>query len=58
MNKRFMLGIDRGKMKLFDLAPSEQQNISDANITYSSQDDNDNGMFTKRDFSKTHRINI
>ena len=58
VNKRFMLGIDRGKMKLFDLAPSEQQNISDANITHTSHDDEDDSVFTKRDFSKTHRIHI
>ena len=30
MNKRFVIGIDRAKMRLFDVAP-DQQNISDAN---------------------------
>jgi hypothetical protein len=29
-NKRFMVGVDRSKMKLFDLEPSAQQGLSDA----------------------------
>jgi len=31
-NKRFMIGVDRAKMKLFDLEDSAQQNLTDANI--------------------------
>ena len=31
-NKRFMIGVDRGKMKLFDLENSAQQSLTDANI--------------------------
>ena len=31
-NKRFMIGVDRAKMKLFDLDPSAQQQLSDSNI--------------------------
>jgi len=31
-NKRFMIGVDRAKMKLFDLDPSAQQQLTDANI--------------------------
>jgi replicative DNA helicase len=53
MNKRFMIGIDRGKMKLFDLEESAQQGITD-----SGQDD-DLPVFERtaigmrgRDFSK------
>jgi len=30
INKRFMVGIDRGKMKLFDLELSAQQGITDS----------------------------
>jgi len=30
MNKRFMIGIDRGKMKLYDLEASAQQGITDS----------------------------
>ena len=31
-NKRFMIGVDRAKMKLFDLDPSAQTQLTDANI--------------------------
>ena len=31
-NKRFMIGVDRAKMKLFDLDPSAQLQLSDSNI--------------------------
>ena len=31
-NKRFMIGVDRGKMKLFDLENSAQQSLTDANV--------------------------
>ena len=31
-NKRFMIGVDRARMKLFDLDPSAQQQLTDANI--------------------------
>jgi len=30
INKRFMVGIDRGKMKLYDLELSAQQGITDS----------------------------
>ena len=31
-NKRFMIGVDRSKMKLYDLEDSAQQAITDSNI--------------------------
>tara|TARA_B100001094_G_C18158293_1_gene787772 strand:+ start:421 stop:1797 length:1377 start_codon:yes stop_codon:yes gene_type:complete len=31
-NKRFMIGVDRARMKLFDLDPSAQTQLTDANI--------------------------
>ena len=31
-NKRFMIGVDRARMKLYDLDPSAQQALTDANI--------------------------
>jgi len=34
-NKRFMIGVDRARMKLFDLDPSAQQALTDANIDVS-----------------------
>jgi hypothetical protein len=30
MNKRFVIGVDRAKMKLYDLEPSAQKDISDS----------------------------
>ena len=51
MNKRFMVGIDRGKMKLFDLEDSAQDGIMD-----SGQDDvpvfENTTIGQRRDFSK------
>jgi replicative DNA helicase len=32
INKRFMIGVDRSKMRLYDLENSAQENISDSNI--------------------------
>jgi len=31
-NKRFMIGVDRARMKLFDLDPSAQTQLTDSNI--------------------------
>ena len=31
VNKRFVLGIDRAKMKLYDIESSEQENLADSN---------------------------
>ena len=31
-NKRFMIGVDRARMKLFDLDPSAQKQLTDSNI--------------------------
>jgi hypothetical protein len=39
-NKRFMIGVDRSKMRLYDLEESFQQNITDSGNT---ADKNDNG---------------
>jgi hypothetical protein len=51
MNKRFMVGIDRGKMKLYDLEEEAQSGIMD-----SGQDDvpvfENTTIGKRRDFSK------
>jgi hypothetical protein len=51
MNKRFMVGIDRGKMKLYDLEDDAQTGIMD-----SGQDDvpvfENTTIGKRRDFSK------
>jgi replicative DNA helicase len=56
MNKRFVIGVDRAKMKLYDLEQSAQKGLSDSNIKYDAPKENDRqkGIFgdNKRDFSK------
>ena len=45
MNKRFVIGIDRAKMRLFDIDDKEQENIVD-----SGQDEFSEPVFDKTDF--------
>jgi replicative DNA helicase len=45
--KRFVVGIDRSKMKLYDVEESAQQGLSDA-----GQDDDDTPMFDKSTFGR------
>jgi hypothetical protein len=56
INKRFVIGVDRAKMKLYDLEQSAQKGLSDSNIQYNAPKENDRqkGIFgdNKRDFSK------
>ena len=56
INKRFVIGVDRAKMKLYDLEQSAQKGLSDSNIQYDAPKENDRqkGIFgdNKRDFSK------
>ena len=56
INKRFVIGVDRAKMKLYDLEQSAQKGLSDSNIQYTAPKENDRqkGIFgdNKRDFSK------
>ena len=54
-HKRFMIGIDRAKMRLFDLEPSAQKNVSDSGIEL-DEEELDNYSFSKhfkknKDFS-------
>jgi replicative DNA helicase len=55
-NKRFVIGVDRAKMKLYDLEQSAQKGLTDSNIKYDAPKENDRqkGIFgdNKRDFSK------
>jgi hypothetical protein len=53
--KRFTIGIDRSKMKLYDLEPSAQKNIVDSGISL-DEDDLDSYAFqnhfkSKKNFS-------
>ena len=45
VNKRFVIGIDRAKMRLFDVKPSEQNNLVD-----SGQEDFTKPVFDNTDF--------
>ena len=55
-NKRFVIGVDRAKMKLYDLEQSAQKGLTDSNIRYDEPPANDRqkGVFGsgQRDFSK------
>jgi hypothetical protein len=60
-NKRFMIGVDRAKMKLYDLEASAQKGLTDSNLDIervdnkpkSNYNNSNNDMFNrnKRDFS-------
>ena len=52
-NKRFMVGVDRSKMKLFDLEPSAQQGLSDAGTEEPAFD---RGSFGSRDKMTTDKF--
>ncbi len=52
-NKRFMVGVDRSKMKLFDLEPSAQQGLSDAG---DEEPAFDRGSFGSRDKMTTDKF--
>lgn len=55
LHKRFMVGIDRAKMKLFDLEPSAQKNLVDTGIDLDEKELDtfsfNNLLKTKKDFS-------
>ena len=53
-NKRFVIGVDRAKMKLYDAEESAQTNISDSG---QSQIDDDNPVFDKSGFGKRMQKN-
>jgi hypothetical protein len=51
VNRRFVVGVDRAKMRLYDVDQSAQQDVSDEDNTPAF----DKTSFSKRDFSQ---INI
>jgi hypothetical protein len=53
-NKRFVIGVDRAKMKLYDAEESAQTNISDSG---QSQIDDDKPVFDKSEFGKRMQKN-
>ena len=53
-HKRFMIGVDRAKMRLYDVESSAQIDVADSGISLDSEDLEDysfNKMFKQRDFS-------
>jgi len=53
-HKRFMIGVDRAKMRLYDVESSAQIDVADSGINLDSEDLEDysfNKMFKQRDFS-------
>ena len=50
VNKRFVIGIDRAKMRLFDVKLSEQQSLQDANQTGDVPEAFSEPVFDKTDF--------
>ncbi len=53
-HKRFMIGVDRAKMRLYDVESSAQINVADSGIDIDSEDLDDysfNKMFKQKDFS-------
>ena len=50
MNKRFVIGVDRAKMRLFDVKLSEQETLQDANQSDDIPDSFSDPVFDKTDF--------
>jgi hypothetical protein len=55
MNKRFVIGIDRAKMRLFDVKMSEQ-NIVDSGQSTSADDKFVEAIFDKTDFGEGWKV--
>jgi hypothetical protein len=55
-NKRFMIGIDRAKMKLYDLEASAQKGLTDANLDIERVDNSAKSNYNLGDvFNRTRR---
>jgi hypothetical protein len=55
INKRFVIGIDRAKMRLYDLDESEQKGLTDSNQT-EEKDEFDTPTFDKTDFGEGWKV--
>ena len=55
INKRFVIGIDRAKMRLFDINESEQKGLADSNQT-KEVDEFDTPAFDNTDFGEGWKI--
>ena len=52
INKRFVVGIDRAKMRLMDVEESEQQGITDSNQKQGPENDLSEAVFDKTEFGE------
>ena len=57
MHKRFLIGVDRAKMRLYDLEAAAQQNIHDPGKQFSSEDIS-SAYKKQKDFSKYDSIRL
>jgi hypothetical protein len=56
INKRFMIGVDRSKMKLYDLEQSAQKGLTDANLDINRVDREPKSIYNMNDaFNKRSR---
>ena len=55
VNKRFVIGIDRGKMRLMDLDESQQDGLADSNQTEET-DDFESPTFDKTEFGEGWQV--
>jgi len=55
INKRFVIGIDRAKMRLFDVEEDQQKGLADANQTV-EKDEFDTPTFDKTDFGEGWKV--
>jgi hypothetical protein len=55
INKRFVIGIDRAKMRLFDVEEDQQKGLADANQTV-EKDEFDTPTFDKTDFGEGWQV--
>ena len=56
INKRFVIGIDRAKMQLFDVKSSEQDGLVDSNQQKSANDMFTEAVFDNSDFGEGWKV--
>ena len=54
-NKRFMIGVDRAKMKLYDLEQSAQKGLTDANLDIDKVDTQAKSNYNMKDINSRNK---
>ena len=57
INKKFVIGVDRSKMRLYDVESSAQENLTDSNQVIEDSPVFDNSTFGKRSKKKFDNFN-